>query len=220
MKKVAERYIIEHTGDHLYVGFPEPRLVLSSAVLNGGLERADHILNLRVGKNRDGIEGPFESSDVTLENYCRKMGWKGCAVGMMTAADMSSYRKVTRVEQGFIKDLRDQTYEHILWQPLSFFSKYQTGNLMSRITNDINVLNESLKNNFTKIIRDPFMIVIFVTLLISISWQLSLVASIVFPLTGILITKIGQSLKRKSRRATRRRVNREALQGTDTRSDR
>jgi subfamily B ATP-binding cassette protein MsbA len=111
---------------------------------------------------------------------------------------------VTRVEQGFIKDLRDQTYEHILWQPLSFFSKYQTGNLMSRITNDINVLNESLKNNFTKIIRDPLMIVIFVTLLISISWQLSLVASIVFPLTGILITKIGQSLKRKSRRVQER----------------
>ncbi len=107
---------------------------------------------------------------------------------------------VTLVEQRFIKDIRDQVYEHILWQPLSFFSKYQTGNLMSRITNDINVLNESLKNNFTKIIRDPFMVVIFVTLLLSISWQLSLLAFIIFPLTGILITKIGQSLKRKSRR--------------------
>lgn len=107
---------------------------------------------------------------------------------------------VTLVEQRFIKDIRDQVYEHILWQPLSFFSKYQTGNLMSRITNDINVLNESLKNNFTKIIRDPFMVVIFVTLLLSISWQLSLLAFIIFPLTGILITKIGQSLKRKSQR--------------------
>jgi subfamily B ATP-binding cassette protein MsbA len=48
------------------------------------------------------------------------------------------------------------------------------------------------------------MIIIFVTLLISISWQLSLIASIVFPLTGILITKIGQSLKRKSRRVQER----------------
>ncbi|TFG96066.1 MAG: ABC transporter ATP-binding protein [Calditrichales bacterium] len=111
---------------------------------------------------------------------------------------------VTYIEQGFIKDLRDQTYRHILWQPLTFFSFYQTGNLMSRITNDVNVLNESLKNNFTKIIRDPFMILIFVTLLISISWQLSLIAFIVFPLTGILITKIGQSLKRKSRRVQER----------------
>jgi subfamily B ATP-binding cassette protein MsbA len=111
---------------------------------------------------------------------------------------------VTYVEQGFIKDLRDRVYEHILWQPLGFFSKYQTGNLISRITNDINVLNDSLKHNFTKIIRDPFMIIIFATLLISISWQLSLVASIVFPITGILITKIGQSLKRKSRRAQER----------------
>jgi subfamily B ATP-binding cassette protein MsbA len=107
---------------------------------------------------------------------------------------------VAYVEQRFIKDMRDAVYKHMLWQPLSFFSRYQTGNLMSRITNDINVLNESLEHNFTKIIRDPFMIVIFVVLLISISWQLSLVASIVFPLTGFLIGRIGQSLKRKSRR--------------------
>jgi len=111
---------------------------------------------------------------------------------------------VAFIEQRFIKDMRDSVYEHMLWQPLSFFSRYQTGNLMSRITNDINVLNESLEHNFTKIIRDPFMIVIFVVLLISISWQLSLVASIVFPLTGFLIGRIGQSLKRKSRRVQER----------------
>jgi subfamily B ATP-binding cassette protein MsbA len=111
---------------------------------------------------------------------------------------------VAFIEQRFIKDMRDSVYEHMLWQPLSFFSRYQTGNLMSRITNDINVLNESLEHNFTKIIRDPFMILIFVVLLISISWQLSLVASIVFPLTGLLIGKIGQSLKRKSRRVQER----------------
>jgi subfamily B ATP-binding cassette protein MsbA len=110
----------------------------------------------------------------------------------------------TFVEQRFIKDIRDDLYEHILWQPLSFFSKYQTGNLMSRITNDINALNESIKNNFTKIIRDPLLIIIFLTLLISISWQLTLIASVVFPVTGVLITKIGHSLKRKSRRVQER----------------
>ncbi len=111
---------------------------------------------------------------------------------------------VAYVEQRFIKDIRDKVYKHILFQPLSFFSRYQTGNLMSRITNDVNVLNESLEHNFTKIIRDPLMIIIFVTLLISISWQLSLVASIVFPLTGVIIGKIGQSLKRKSHRVQER----------------
>jgi subfamily B ATP-binding cassette protein MsbA len=75
---------------------------------------------------------------------------------------------------------------------------------MSRVTNDVNVLNESMERNFTKVISDPFMIIIFVTLLISISWQLSLVASIVFPLTGVIIGKIGQSLKRKSHRVQER----------------
>jgi len=111
---------------------------------------------------------------------------------------------IAYVEQRFIKDIRDKIYNHLLYQPLSFFSRYQTGNLMSRVTNDVNVLNESMEHNFTKVISDPFMVIIFVTLLISISWQLSLVASIVFPLTGIIIGKIGQSLKRKSHRVQER----------------
>jgi len=111
---------------------------------------------------------------------------------------------VSFVEQRVVKDLRDVTYENILWQPLSFFSNYQIGNLISRITNDINALNVALNKSFTKIIRDPIVILIFLTLLISISWQLTLLSLVVFPVTGLLITKVGQSLKRKSRRVQER----------------
>ena len=111
---------------------------------------------------------------------------------------------VSFVEQRVIKDLRDATYENILWQPLSFFSNYQIGNLISRITNDINALNVALNKSFTKIIRDPIVILIFITLLVSISWQLTLLSLVVFPITGLLITKVGQSLKRKSRRVQER----------------
>jgi len=100
MKLDADYYTIEHTAEHLHVSFPSPRPVLSSAVLNGGMAKADHILNLRVDKNRDGLQGPFEPSEVTLENYSGKMGWKGRTVGMMTAAGMESFRKVRREEQG------------------------------------------------------------------------------------------------------------------------
>lgn len=91
---------IEHTHRHLHVGFAFPRPVLSSAVLNGGRVSADHILNLRVVKNRDGTRGPFEPSTVTLERYGREKGWKGTLVGMMTAADAESFRRVERQAQG------------------------------------------------------------------------------------------------------------------------
>ena len=54
---------------------------------------------------------------------------------------------VTFVEQKAVKDIRDETYGHILRQPLSFFGRYDTGNLMSRITNDITTLSVTLNQN-------------------------------------------------------------------------
>jgi len=111
---------------------------------------------------------------------------------------------VSFVEQKVIKDLRDEVYHHILYQPLGFFQKFDTGNLISRITNDINSLNVAVNRSFTKIIRDPVVVLIFLALLFSISWQLTLVALLVIPFSGILIYQIGQSLKRKSRRVQER----------------
>ncbi|MEJ2633993.1 MAG: ABC transporter ATP-binding protein [Calditrichia bacterium] len=111
---------------------------------------------------------------------------------------------VSFVEQRVIKDLRDQVYSRLLWQPFSFFQKFQTGNLISRITNDINSLNVAVNRSFTKIIRDPVVIIIFLALLFSISWRLTLLALIIIPISGVLIQRIGQSLKRKSRRVQER----------------
>jgi subfamily B ATP-binding cassette protein MsbA len=111
---------------------------------------------------------------------------------------------VSFIEQRVIKDLRDQVYTHLLSLPLSFFQKMQTGNLISRITNDINALNVAVNKGFTKIIRDPAMIIIFVFVLLNISWKLSLISLLVFPITAVLIKQVGRSLKRKSERVQKR----------------
>jgi subfamily B ATP-binding cassette protein MsbA len=107
---------------------------------------------------------------------------------------------VSFIEQKVIKDLRDEVYGHVVWQPLSFFQKYQTGNLISRITNDISSLNVAVNNSFTRVIRDPAVIIVFMIILINISWQLTLISAVIFPISGIFIQKVGQSLKRKSKR--------------------
>ncbi len=105
---------------------------------------------------------------------------------------------VSYAEQRVIKDIRDQAYSSLLRKPLRFFSKYNTGELISRTTNDINILNNVVNKSFTKIIRDPFIILLFMLLLFNISWQLTLISSLVIPLSALLIRKIGESLKRKS----------------------
>jgi subfamily B ATP-binding cassette protein MsbA len=111
---------------------------------------------------------------------------------------------VSYVEQGVIKRLRDELYERLLQKPLRFFDRYETGNLISRITNDITQLNVAVNRSFTKIIRDPLLILTFLLILFSINWRLTLLAILVVPLSGLVIHRIGQSLKRKSRRAQER----------------
>ncbi len=111
---------------------------------------------------------------------------------------------VSYIEQRVIKTLREQLYAHVLRQPLSFFNDRNTGNLISRIINDIDAVNVAVNRSFTKIIRDPVLILLYVFILFSISWQLSLVTMIIFPVSTVLIQKIGRSLKRRSTRVQQR----------------
>jgi len=93
------QFRLERTEAHIHVEFKKPHRVLSSAVLEGGLVEASHIVNLHVPKNSalsEGSEPPW----ATLENYCCSMRWRGIAVGMMTAASIDSFRKAHRIEKG------------------------------------------------------------------------------------------------------------------------
>jgi subfamily B ATP-binding cassette protein MsbA len=111
---------------------------------------------------------------------------------------------ITYVEQRVVKDLREQLYESIIYQSMYFFHKRKTGDLISNITNDINAVNLAFNKSFTKIIRDPILLTIYLAILMSISWKLTLIATLVLPLTSTMIRKIGNSLKRKSHRVQER----------------
>lgn len=111
---------------------------------------------------------------------------------------------MTYVEQRVVRDLREELYERIINQSMSFFHKHNTGGLISNITNDINAVNVAVNRSFTKIIRDPIMIGIYLALLFSISWKLALLAITILPLSITLIRKVGNSLKRRSTRVQER----------------
>ncbi len=111
---------------------------------------------------------------------------------------------ITYVEQRVVKDLREEVYDSIIRQDLGFFHKHKTGGLISNLTNDINQLNVALNRSVTKAIRDPLMIVIYLVILYNISWQITLIAITVLPITGFVIRKIGMSLKRRSTRVQER----------------
>jgi subfamily B ATP-binding cassette protein MsbA len=102
------------------------------------------------------------------------------------------------VEQGMIRDLRNESYKHLHKLPMSFFKNEKTGNLISRITNDVNMVNTSVSAVFLNLIREPLTIMVFIGIAVSISWQLTLFSLVVLPVSLIIISYIGLILRKQS----------------------
>jgi subfamily B ATP-binding cassette protein MsbA len=102
------------------------------------------------------------------------------------------------VEQGTMKDMRDAAYRHLHKLPMSYFKKERVGNLISRITNDVNIVQASISTAFLNMIREPLSIIVFLGIAISISWKLTLLALVILPVSVFIITWIGLKLRRQS----------------------
>ncbi|RLB93199.1 MAG: ABC transporter permease, partial [Deltaproteobacteria bacterium] len=104
------------------------------------------------------------------------------------------------VGHSIIKQLRDRLYSHIQMLPLSFFHKYKTGTLMSRITNDVNVVKSMTSNAITAVLKDAFSIVGLLFVLFYRDWKLALIAIVVFPLAVVPVVKFGRRMRQLSTR--------------------
>jgi subfamily B ATP-binding cassette protein MsbA len=104
-------------------------------------------------------------------------------------------------EKGLMRDVRNELYHKINSLSVRYFSTERTGNLLSRMSNDLNMIQSGVSAAFFNLTKDPLLLIIFLALALSISWQMTLLAVVVFPLTVFAITKIGASLKRRSQRA-------------------
>ncbi|MFA3782516.1 ABC transporter ATP-binding protein [Melioribacteraceae bacterium 4301-Me] len=102
------------------------------------------------------------------------------------------------VEQGVVKDLRNDAYQHLHKLPMSFFKSEKTGNLISRITNDVNMVQTSISAVFLNLLREPLNIIVFLGIAISISWKLTLFSIFVFPFSIGIISWIGIKLRKQS----------------------
>ncbi|HEX9252929.1 MAG TPA: ABC transporter ATP-binding protein [Ignavibacteriaceae bacterium] len=102
------------------------------------------------------------------------------------------------VEYASMKDLRDDTYKHLHKLPMGYFKSERVGNIISRFTNDVNVIQLSISTTFSNLIKEPLTIVVFLGIAISISWQLSLFAFIIVPIASLIIAWIGNKLKKQT----------------------
>ncbi|GAB4289318.1 MAG: ABC transporter ATP-binding protein [Ignavibacteriaceae bacterium] len=105
------------------------------------------------------------------------------------------------VEQGMIKDIRLELYSHFHRLSLGYFTEEKKGILISRIINDVQIIRDSMVAVINSIFRDPPLIIIFSIVLFIFNWQLTLLIFALLPVTGFILARIGDSLKRKSIRS-------------------
>tara|TARA_R110002049_G_scaffold143647_3_gene305842 strand:- start:427 stop:2256 length:1830 start_codon:yes stop_codon:yes gene_type:complete len=104
------------------------------------------------------------------------------------------------LRNGVVRDLRNAVYKKTVQLPLSYFSEQKKGDIMARVTNDVSTLQYSMLPVLELIAREPLMIIFTIIMMLIISAKLTLFVFIFIPISGIIISKIGKSLKRKSDR--------------------
>lgn len=114
---------------------------------------------------------------------------------------------LTHVQYNFITELRNNLYKKYLSLSLSFFNKQKSGELTSTIVTDVSKMRRAFTVGFQRAFVEPLNIIAFLILLFIINTQLALIAILVVPITGVAITAIGRSVRRKSRRIAEKIAN-------------
>ena len=104
------------------------------------------------------------------------------------------------VGQGVIREVRNQLYDKFHQLCMQFYGKKRTGELMSRVTSDVNLITNSLSYGLTDLIYQTMQVIFFTFIALylgfKISWKLSLIAFIIFPAIMIPVTHIGKRIKK------------------------
>ena len=107
---------------------------------------------------------------------------------------------ITFLRNGVLKDIRNRMYQKIVELPISFYSEKKKGDVIARITSDVLEIQHSFLSILELIVREPLTILFTIAVMFFISVKLTLFVFIFIPLAGMIISRIGKSLKKKSDR--------------------
>ena len=116
----------------------------------------------------------------------------------------ASAMTVERLRVNTIQRMRDEMYSRVLEMNVGFFSDQRKGDIMSKITQDVMVVQFCITNTLQVAFRDPFLIVGYLVLMFSISWELSLFAIVFLPIVGLIIGRIVKKLRHPAKRSQER----------------
>lgn len=104
------------------------------------------------------------------------------------------------LRNGVVRDIRSQMYQKILQLPLGFFSDERKGDIIARMTGDVQEVENSVMNSLEMLFKNPVIIIISLAAMLYMSWSLTLFVFVLLPVAGFVIGRIGKSLKKTSMR--------------------
>ncbi|MGL4229293.1 MAG: ABC transporter ATP-binding protein, partial [Tannerellaceae bacterium] len=102
------------------------------------------------------------------------------------------------IRTGIVRDIRIKINKKILELPLGFFSEERKGDIMARISGDVNEVENSIMSSLDMLLKNPLLILIYLIGMIVISWKLTIFVLILLPISGYIMGKVGKKLKKRS----------------------
>ena len=102
------------------------------------------------------------------------------------------------IRTGVLRDIRNQINDKILSLPLAFFSEERKGDILARISGDVNEIEASVMSSLDMLFKNPILIIIYLFGMLVLSWQLTIFVLILLPIAGYIMGKIGKQLKKTS----------------------
>ena len=102
------------------------------------------------------------------------------------------------IRTGVVRDIRNPITRKITELPLGFFSEERKGDIIARVSGDVNEVETSIMSSLDMLFKNPILIIIYLIGMIVISWQLTVFVLVLLPLAGYVMGQVGKKLKRKS----------------------
>ncbi len=118
--------------------------------------------------------------------------------GLKTGATFLSSYFIIPMRSGIVRDLRNYVYDKITTLPISFFTSERKGDVMARMSGDVAEIENSIMSSLDMMFKNPVMIIVCLTGMIMISWQLTIFVFILLPVSGMVMGRVGKRLKRQS----------------------
>ena len=117
---------------------------------------------------------------------------------LKTASYFGSSAAIIPLRTGIVRDMRTRLYDKVVSLPIGFFTNERKGDIIARMTGDVNEVENSIVTSLDMLIKNPIFIVIYFATLIYVSWELTLFTICVIPVLGWIMGTVGRKLKAKS----------------------